>query len=106
MQDSIKSGMDFIVTSVEGFQPLTDIAKDSGVLWGSCISFSYYSKVSNIFDQEDAFCLSKVFSKASLSEYLSHVAATCGFLLGDAFGEKLIYYYCLVFSVKSLMYLQ
>ena len=50
MQDPVTSGVEFIVISVEGFQPLTGIAKDSGVFWDSRTSFGYYFKVSNILD--------------------------------------------------------
>ena len=117
----ITSGMEFMAISVEGFQLLTDIAKDSGALWGSWISFGYYFKVCNIFDQKYILLFLKSFFRSSsrwafvscrsqatwFALRISWVApAWCGFLLRDAFGETIIYYYYLVFSVKCLVYLQ
>ena len=74
MQDPITSGMEFIVISIEGFQPLTGIAKNSGVLRCSCISLDYYFRVCNILDQKYTL-LRKVFSEATLVEHLSPVGA-------------------------------
>ena len=121
MQDTITSGMEFIVISVEGFQPLTSIAKDSVVLWGSWTSFGYYFKVCNIFDQEYTLLFIKSFFRSFswwafvscrsqttwFAFRISWVAPTwCGFLLRDAFGKTIIHYYYLVFSLKCLVYLQ
>ena len=51
MQDPVASGVEFIVISVEGFQPLTGIPSDS--VWGAMgflDIFGYYFKVCNIFN--------------------------------------------------------
>ena len=48
--DPVTSGVEFIVISAEGFQPLAGNAKDSEVFWGSWISFGYYFKVWSLLD--------------------------------------------------------